>query len=140
MYIGEWHEDKLHGIAKHEWNYNKFKSDYSSSESDETRTNSEQGQYKNDKKEGYITYEKGDGTGGFFQYKNGDINGYGIQTWKIGEYCGEFKNGLKDGYGLMKWRNKDEYDGQYKKGRKEGEGQFTKASTGRVERGLYIQD
>jgi hypothetical protein len=40
----------------------------------------------------------------------------------------------------MKYQNKDEYDGQWKRDRKHGEGVFKKASTGRVERRLYIKD
>ncbi len=40
----------------------------------------------------------------------------------------------------MKYQNKDEYDGQWKRERKHGEGVFKKASTGRVERRLYIKD
>jgi hypothetical protein len=123
-FIGEWHEDELHGIGKQEW-WNGV---------------SEWGQYKHGKEEGYMTFKYSDGTVNYLQCKNNYQNGYGIVTYNDGEvYQGEFEGGYKDGYGLMRYPNNDEYDGKWKYNR-HGEGVFKEASTGRVERRLYDWD
>ncbi len=121
-YIGEWHEDKLHGIAKREW-----ESGYS-----------EWGQLKHGKEEGFSTTKYSNGRVSYLQYKNDKRNGYGILTYDDGGvYRGEFKDGDYDGYGLMKYSNNDEYDGQWRWNSKHKEGVFKEGSTGRVERRLY---
>jgi len=55
-YIGEWHEDNLHGIAKKEW-----KNGYSNWG----------GQYKHGKREGYMTQKYPDERVNYYQFKNG---------------------------------------------------------------------
>ncbi len=40
----------------------------------------------------------------------------------------------------MKYKNNDEYDGQWEWDYKSGEGVFMEASTGRVEKRLYVND
>jgi hypothetical protein len=66
-YIGEWHEDNLHGIAKTEWeNFWEIGDIW-------------WGQYKHGKIEGYfIKIKLPDGTVDYCQYKNDELNGYGI--------------------------------------------------------------
>ncbi len=63
-FIGEWHEDELHGIAKYEWE----------------KVYSYWGQFKHGKREGYLTYKDRDGTVNYLQYKEYMLNGYGILT------------------------------------------------------------
>jgi hypothetical protein len=102
-FLGEWHEDKLHGIAKEE----------------QYDGESWWGHFKLGSREGYITHTNRYGIVNYFQYKNGQRNGYGIQkiigqSVKRGLYQGEFNDVGRDGYGLMKFNNTDEYDGQWK--------------------------
>ena len=124
-FIGEWHDDNLHGITKKEWSYGVIW----------------WGQYKDGKKEGYLTQKYSDERVNYYQWKNDEFNGYGIETDGDGRvYRGEFKDSWLDGYGLMKYPNKDEYDGQWKLWSKHGFGVFKEASTGRVERRLYEND
>ena len=61
--IGEWHENNLHGIAKNYFHINHV---------------SEWGQFKHGKREGYLTTKYSDGRVNYYQFKNGDYNGYGI--------------------------------------------------------------
>ena len=61
-FIGEWHEDKLHGIAKQEWDSG----------------DSQWGQYKHGKREGYMILKDSDGRVNYYKCKNGFPNGYGI--------------------------------------------------------------
>ena len=63
-FIGEWHEDNLHGIAKKEWSYGVI----------------EWGQFKDGKKEGYLTIKFSNERVDYFHFKNGSRNGYGIVT------------------------------------------------------------
>jgi hypothetical protein len=65
--MGEWHEDKLHGIAKREW-----------------RSDSKWGQYKHGKREGYMTWKHSYGKPDYNQFKNDMRNGYGIETYEHG--------------------------------------------------------
>ncbi len=124
-FIGEWHEDNLHGIAKYEWE-------------DGEDDFIDWGQYKHGKREGYLTQKYSDGRVDYYQCKNNWLNGYGIRTYNDEDvYRGEFIDGNFNGYGLMKYNNGDEYDGQWKLGFSHGEGVFKKASTGRVERRLF---
>ena len=61
-FIGEWHEDNLHGIAKEEWDNGEIW----------------WGQYKNDNKEGFSTTKYSDERVNYNQFKNDKLNGYGI--------------------------------------------------------------
>ena len=124
-FIGEWHEDNLHGIAKIE------------------RGNgvSWWGQYKHGKDEGFFQFKYPDGPVNYLPFKDGFYIGYGIEESHDGHaYRGELKDGLYNGYGLIKYRNNDEYDGQWENDGRHGEGVFKEASTGRVERSLYEKD
>ena len=115
----------MHGIAKEEWD----------------KSHSVWGQYKHRIVEGYLTVKYPDGIVNYFQNKNNEHNGYGIETYNGGEeYRGEYKNNYIYGYGLMKYPNNDEYDGQWENLDKHGEGVFKDGSTGRVERRLYEWD
>jgi hypothetical protein len=71
--IGEWHEDKFHGIAMEEWDK-------------DTQILSAWGQIKHGIVEGYSTVKYIDGRVNYFQNKNDEHNGYGIETNK-GSYC-----------------------------------------------------
>jgi hypothetical protein len=122
--IGEWHEDELHGIGKRDLNYG----------------DSEWGQYKHGKEEGYLI-QKYSHKVDYHQCKNDMFNGYGKRTYLDGKvYRGEFKDNSCDGYGLINYPNNDEYDGQWKESLRHGEGVFKEASTGRVERRLYEEN
>ena len=91
--------------------------------------------------EGYVTIKDPNGRVDYFQFKNGKVNGFGIQTNATGPlYRGEYKDSSHDGYGLIKYKNNDEYDGQWKNDYRHGEGVFKEASTERVERRLYEDD
>ena len=63
LFIGEWHENELHGIARKE--FNDFEDVW--------------GQFKHGKEEGYLTSKYYNGRVSYYQYKNGKENGYGIQ-------------------------------------------------------------
>ncbi len=78
-FLGEWHEDKLHGIAKEEWKGGL----------------SWWGEYKDDEREGFAIYKSSDGRIDYCQSKNGEHDGYAIATWLDGSmYRGEIQNGM----------------------------------------------
>ncbi len=126
-YIGEWLDDKPHGILLIEEQENNI---FSNGESF-------RGQFKHGRREGYSVDKNSNTPVSYLQWKNDQINDYGIRIGFDGVYCGELFQGMKHGYGLIKYPNKDEYDGQWDMEVRIGEGVFKKASTGRVERSLY---
>ena len=64
FYIGEWNQDKLHGIAKKEKTFLGWSCYW--------------GQFKDDMKDGLITYKRSFEEDLYSQYKNGSRNGYGM--------------------------------------------------------------
>ncbi len=94
--IGEWHEDKYHGVIKREI--------YQGSTA--------WMQYKNDKEEGYKTSNHHKGSFIYCHKKNGRPKGYMIVKDIDGNlYRGEFDNRGEKLYGHMRYANNDEYDG-----------------------------
>ena len=80
-------------------------------------TNYFEGEFQNDKREGY----------GIFIMNNGD------------RYEGEFQNDNYNGKGVYYWGNGDKYEGKFKNNKKEGKGIFT-FSNGSVLKGLWKDD
>jgi hypothetical protein len=89
-----------------------------------------------------MTSKFSNGRVNYFQFKNGEKDGYGIITYNYygNLYRGEFKNNNNDGYGLRTYESNDKYDGQWKRNMRHGEAVFKNASTGRVERRQYFRD
>ena len=100
------------------------------------------GQYKNGMREGFITYkDPGNGRILYYQFKNHQPDGYGIQLDFNGVgYCGEVKGDFMEGYGFFKYENDDEYDGRWKNSKRHGEIVYKEASTGRIERIISEED
>ena len=99
------------------------------------------GQYKNGKREGYITEKYEDGRVNYCQYKNGVHNGYGIfTTYDKKVYRGQFKDGKWKGYGHMKYPNNEECEGLWDSDNRYGDFIFKETSTGIIERRRYIHN
>ena len=59
------------------------------------------------------------------EFKNNKKEGYGTIIWKDGcKYKGEFKNNQMDGLGMIEFPGKNYYQGEVKSGKMEGFGQF----------------
>ena len=71
------------------------------------------------------------------EYKNNQINGYGIIYFTKGKCEGEFKDGKLEGYALSYINNKIAYIGGYKNGLKDGFGIFYYDNHIRYEGELY---
>ena len=82
-----------------------------------------EGDFKNNKKEGYgfIFWKNGNMCEGSF--KNDKLDGKGIFNYiKGNKYIGEFKKGVKNGKGIYYYPNGNIYDGNWENGLKEGYG------------------
>lgn len=68
------------------------------------------------------------GEGGYIyngEFLNNKKEGYGIMVWKDGQkYWGEFKNNQMNGYGIIEYPGKIFYQGEVRNGRMEGFGEF----------------
>ena len=57
------------------------------------------------------------------EYKEDKKDGYGIFTWQNGNiYKGHYKNDIREGYGEMCWTDGSYYKGQWQNGQQNGEG------------------
>ena len=94
---------------------------------EETNEQLYEGDFKNDKKEGYgkVYYKKLKDTYEG-EFKNNNITGNGTYKWYDGEsYTGSFLNGNMNGKGIYKWPDGKKYEGDYVNNIKEGYGVFT---------------
>ncbi len=75
------------------------------------------------------------------QFKQRKRNGYVVSKWADGgSYHGQWVDNNPEGYGMMKWPNKDEYHGQWKNDRRNGEGVFKEGASGKIERAVWEDD
>ena len=75
------------------------------------------------------------------QFKQGKLNGYAVFKSADGiTYHGQFVDENLEGYGMQKWANKDEYHGQVKNGIRNGEGVFKEGQSGKIERAIWEND
>ena len=81
------------------------------------------GQFLNNKKEGYGTLIWNDGQKYWGEFKNNQMNGYGIIEYP-GEifYQGEIRNGRMEGFGEFFWKRNKKYIGYYKNDKRNGFG------------------
>lgn len=81
------------------------------------------GEFLNNKKEGYGTMIWKDGQRYWGEFKNNQMNGYGIIEYPGGIfYQGEVKNGRMEGFGEFFWRRNKKYIGYYKNDKRNGFG------------------
>ena len=84
-----------------------------------------QGEFINNKKEGYGNILWKDGNQYQGQFKNNQLNGYGIIEYPGQKYYqGEIKNGRMEGFGEFFWKNEKKYIGNYKNDKRNGFGVF----------------
>jgi hypothetical protein len=96
---GEWHALKLHGAVK----------------VTNIDGNTYWGEYKNDKKEGFGTFEFDDGERYNGQFMQDNIHGYGIYRWLDGRvYKGQYTHHTREGYAYFRFPDGKEYYGQFK--------------------------
>ena len=81
------------------------------------------GEFLNNKKEGYGTMIWKDGQKYWGEFKNNQMNGYGIIEYP-GEifYHGEVRNGRMEGFGEFFWKRNKKYIGYYKNDKRNGFG------------------
>ena len=99
------------------------------------------GMWRDDMHHGYgrLINDEGDILEG--QWKEDQLNGPGSYQWGDGTkvYNGNFLNGKMHGYGVQTWKNGQYYKGQYVKNRKHGVGEFKQAN-GTIYRGPFQRD
>ena len=84
-----------------------------------------QGDFVNNKKEGYGTMIWKDGLRYWGQFKNNQMNGYGIIEYPEKKYYqGEIKDGRMEGFGEFFWKRNKKYIGNYKNDKRNGFGIF----------------
>ena len=84
-----------------------------------------EGEYKNDENEGIGIYYFFNGDRYEGEWKNNLREGYGILYLTDGDrYEGEWKNNLKEGYGILYMSNGIRYEGEWKNGKLEGIGMY----------------
>ena len=82
-----------------------------------------EGDFVNNKKEGYGTMKWKDGYIYQGEFKNNQMNGYGIIQYPGNNYYqGEVKNGRMEGFGEFFWKNDKKYIGHYKNDQRAGFG------------------
>jgi hypothetical protein len=92
-YVGYFKDGLKHGKGK--WKANKG-----------TVSNTYEGEYYNDSKQGDGVFRWASGNVYVGKYKNDERDGYGEMTWTDGsKYVGEWKNGIQNGYGKMIFPN-----------------------------------
>ena len=128
--VGEWNEDKMHGIGQIYYHGGPL--------------NCVWGQFTDGVLNGYVTEITLKGKVQNCWYKMGKRNGYGIEIERDGS---EFSGLVIDDrriYGLIKYANFDEYDGRWggwaTLKQRHGEGIFYEASTGKCQKILYCKD
>ena len=113
-------------------------------------------QVKDGKPHGYgvKTWKSGQKESGF--YRNGLLDGFGIQSsgnrsqdefkiqgkyrWKGDVYKGSFERDLRNGHGTYTWANGDIYVGNFVDGDMNGQGKKTYKESGKVEEGEWKDD
>ena len=87
-----------------------------------------EGEWSNDKQNGYgiLEWRDGDKYEGFF--KDGEFSGKGTYYYNLQDsfikYEGEWLNGNKNGYGVLEWRSGDKYEGFFKDDWRSGKGTY----------------
>ncbi|KAL4445509.1 hypothetical protein ABPG74_004583 [Tetrahymena malaccensis] len=113
IYQGQFKEDKKNGKGTYFYNESSDSKKY-------------EGEWVNDKMEGFGVFEwrNGDRYEGYF--KNGLRNGKGISFYNESsdskKYEGEYVNDKMEGFGVFEWRNGDRYEGYFKNGLRNGNG------------------
>ncbi len=75
------------------------------------------------------------------QCKQGKRNGYAVFKWADGDsYHGQWVDDNREGYGMYKWANKDEYHGQWKNDFMNGEGVYKERASGKIKRAFWEYD
>lgn len=78
-----------------------------------------EGEWKNNRLNGYGTFNTFDGIIYTGEFIDGKASGQGIQTFKdIGKYVGKWKNNKFDGQGTITYHDGTNYVGQWKEGKK----------------------
>ena len=84
-----------------------------------------EGEFNDNKKEGYGTIIWEDGNKYQGEFKNNQLNGYGLIEYPGKKYYqGEIKNGRMDGFGEFFWNEDKKYIGNYKNDKRNGFGVF----------------
>lgn len=147
IYKGLWKNDKINGKGRIELRNGEYY----------------EGDFVNDKAEGFGVYQHNDGCKYIGNWKNNLQNGKGKMLWNNNEqyegdflkgkmngkgrfefmdgsvYDGDFVNDEIIGKGIKTWGDKRIYQGGFKNGKLEGEGEF-KWPDGRLFKGHYIND
>ncbi|CRL03817.1 CLUMA_CG016373, isoform A [Clunio marinus] len=88
--------------------------------------------------EGQRFYDNGTYEG---TWKNNKKAGLGIMYYNDGRvYFGEWKDDVYDGTGVLVQENGNRYEGTFSKGLKHGIGLFIHRDTGRIQRGIWVND
>ena len=85
-----------------------------------------EGDFADNKFNGYgsIEFKNNDSYQGYF--KNGVYHGDGKYETQTGVYNGEFKGGKYEGRGIYRWKDGSYYDGEYRSGKRNGFGRLVK--------------
>jgi len=83
------------------------------------------GNYKNEKKNGYGSIDFGGGRKYIGEFENDEYSGIGTFIFENGEkYVGEFKNGIYEGKGTLYFANGNSYIGEFSRGKRHGIGTY----------------
>ena len=101
-YVGEFKDDKMHGLGTYTWGRGPAEGDLYI------------GEYKDNQRHGQGTYTHASGEKYVGEYKNGKKNGYGTNSFPDGDkYAGEWKDGKNHGYGTYTFANGRKDSGYY---------------------------
>ncbi|KAL4445510.1 hypothetical protein ABPG74_004584 [Tetrahymena malaccensis] len=133
IYQGQFKEDKMNGKGTYFYNESSDCKKY-------------EGEYVNDKMEGFgvLEWRDGDRYEGYF--KNGQKNGKGTYFYnesKSGKkHEGEYVNDKMEGFGVLEWRDGDRYEGYFKNGQMNGKGTYfyNESNSGKKHEGEYVND
>ncbi len=125
-YEGEWKHGKQDGNGKMFWTDEKVGDYY-------------EGEWKDDHRHGQGKYvwSKGSSYTGNFQMN--DLEGFGVYTFKSGQYIGNWNDSTRHGQGIIKWNNGNQYEGSFVRNRKHGHGIYTWVD-GAIYDGDWVED
>ncbi|KAL4476421.1 hypothetical protein ABPG74_010154 [Tetrahymena malaccensis] len=105
-----------------------FKSNILTDLKQQQQQQQQQGDFVNDKRQGYGIREWNNGSKYEGYFKNDKMDGKGIiyyseqDLWNRKKYEGDFVNGKRQGYGILEWKNGDKYEGYFKNDKIDGKG------------------
>merc|ERR1740123_2725118 len=101
------------------------------------------GQWKQDQRDGQGRQTWQDGRVYEGQFKNGKFEGFGRMEWHMANgmmvYEGEYVDDLKHGHGRYIWADGRVYDGEWRKGVRSGKATYTNAN-GQTRQGVWKDD